>query len=1010
MSPFGSASSRLIAQPRASRRQVLGLAAAATVGVAASSAAALPAVGDTGSLPVVVLGQPQVVIVPPPGLDYIAVDPVTVEAELGVVSPPMRVVEDAGAAGGAYVATPVGVNNAGSVTVSLTVTVSAKYRVAALVWTENGQTDSVFVSVDGGAEQTWHLGADHGHWRWAALTDSLDLAAGHHSVTIRGREGGARIDQIRLAGASSDTQTAHAITTLVDHIRKATGVTLPVVTPGGLGDGDLPAGRMFIGWLGPDGSPDDHAGLQDLDGDGFIIEVDPARAQVVILGPTEWGTRFGVYELLERWLGVAWLMPGDHGTHVPSLTSFSLPAASLRQEPTFLSRTLPYLFETNEPNARDWATADPQVLWATRQRTHSRITRTGNHNLFNIFPTSVYADPAKPSYRPEVYPVIGGVPTVPKLGDTTSWQPRFDIQATVDIAASYIIEFFSASPEEPLISLGVNDGHGYSDGDIEEGSVNSDGLASASTAYYRWVNAVVESVLAQRPNLSDKIFPVLAYHEVADPPDFALHPNVVPMITKESHQWADPESRQGFQALFDRWQHHATSLALYDYASGVRFLTPRLYNKDLQAAYRYARDRKLRYSYCDMSPAPIGEGPKTWVYTKLLWDLDADVETLTRRWCELAVGKRAAATLRRYYAMWVEFWETTAQRTAFWEYGRNRTYLPFILCDYLAEVSDDDARAARLLLERTIERTETPDQRARAELIMDTFRYYEAGYLSYPRSVAAPKNAAQAKKLASATIAELPNRTSHAAERLLIEARQEADPVLRHRLDHRRYQHTWTGYSGSAFWHLVDAVRGDTDGPVARELVRAAAGPAGESGTRFARLALEVARGARTQLAPNGSFDDCLGSDVAGWRLIGPIRRIESGGFDGGPALELSPDPAVGITSQEQSIVQAIPITAGLCAFRTRFRATSPQVLEGQVSVKAQLWTASGSNIYAFAQPMQLLRPSGTGWTWVGLCEDIPATALGTPVVQLRLVASLLGFRGEGSVILDDVEVYQEGR
>ena len=48
----------------------------------------------------------------------------------------------------------------------------------------------------------------------------------------------------------------------------------------------------------------------------MIHGVDPS--QVIIAGPTPYGTEFGVYEFLERYVGVRWLMPGPDGEDVPA--------------------------------------------------------------------------------------------------------------------------------------------------------------------------------------------------------------------------------------------------------------------------------------------------------------------------------------------------------------------------------------------------------------------------------------------------------------------------------------------------------------------------------------------------------------------------------------------------------------------------------------------------------------------------------------------------------------------
>ena len=53
--------------------------------------------------------------------------------------------------------------------------------------------------------------------------------------------------------------------------------------------------------------------LVGLDEDGFVVAFPDART-MIIAGATDWGTEFGVYEALERYAGVRWLIPGPTGT------------------------------------------------------------------------------------------------------------------------------------------------------------------------------------------------------------------------------------------------------------------------------------------------------------------------------------------------------------------------------------------------------------------------------------------------------------------------------------------------------------------------------------------------------------------------------------------------------------------------------------------------------------------------------------------------------------------------
>lgn len=125
--------------------------------------------------------------------------------------------------------------------------------------------------------------------------------------------------------ADEPSQVArYAAEELVDHIHKATGVTLPVVR-----EADAPASipnhhRIFLG----ETQAAERQGLRaaDLAPEAFVLRT--LNGDLYILGRESdedplsqgnpWvGTLHGLYEILERSLGVRWLWPGELGTYIP---------------------------------------------------------------------------------------------------------------------------------------------------------------------------------------------------------------------------------------------------------------------------------------------------------------------------------------------------------------------------------------------------------------------------------------------------------------------------------------------------------------------------------------------------------------------------------------------------------------------------------------------------------------------------------------------------------------------
>ena len=166
--------------------------------------------------------------------------------------------------------------------------------------------------------------------------------------------------------AEASTQVREAAGLCAMYIEESSHVRLPVVT-------EAPAEGNVL-YIGPNPHSPDLAGLDE---DGFAISF-PDERSIVIQGPTDWGTEYGVYEFLERYVGIRWLMPGESGTDIPVNESIFVPPAPVREEPAFFSR----LFSGLQGEA--------QAEWARRNRMRGRVSF--HHNLLRLFPPETYTE------------------------------------------------------------------------------------------------------------------------------------------------------------------------------------------------------------------------------------------------------------------------------------------------------------------------------------------------------------------------------------------------------------------------------------------------------------------------------------------------------------------------------------------------------------------------------------------------------------------------------------------
>lgn len=132
-------------------------------------------------------------------------------------------------------------------------------------------------------------------------------------------------------------QLNQAVTLLQSCIEEATGVKLPVVD-GKSGDAVIVIGDCLLaekhGLVGKD-MPPEAFNIKTIDGQVLIVGRDGA------IGPAQSdGSALGVYEFLERFVGVRWYFPGELGRSVPKTATLRVPPVWLEDAPVFRMRVI----------------------------------------------------------------------------------------------------------------------------------------------------------------------------------------------------------------------------------------------------------------------------------------------------------------------------------------------------------------------------------------------------------------------------------------------------------------------------------------------------------------------------------------------------------------------------------------------------------------------------------------------------------------------------------------------
>lgn len=358
----------------------------------------------------------------------------------------------------------------------------------------------------------------------------------------------------------------------------------------------------------------------------YILGPDTEQGQLTANGGTSTGTRNGTYAFIEKFLGVRWLMPGEHGDYIPRSTTIIIPDTDAADAPFFLNRRLPYTQE-NRPDVKRW--------WA-RQRLGWSMYVTHGHNWRSSIPASHFDE------HPDWFPERGGV-RVPPTGryKLCTTNPGL-IRAYADAAIAH----FDRHPESVCYSLSPSDSAGYCECEKCSALYETDpnGDLSVTPAILTFYNGVAKLVAQKHPQ---KILAGYVYAAYVFPPQtpIVLEPNVL-LSWAPSFDYGytlfRPELQSQWEDLLRQWTRGTENIFYYDLPvhilteSGalnppglkiLKFIYPRLKAANFKGVYVYG------------VPAWGRSAGLNYLLAKLAWDPGVDAEALFDEFCQKAYGK-----------------------------------------------------------------------------------------------------------------------------------------------------------------------------------------------------------------------------------------------------------------------------------------------------------------------------------------------------------------------------------
>lgn len=431
------------------------------------------------------------------------------------------------------------------------------------------------------------------------------------------------------------------------YLKVITGQTVPIITPEQYeADTKYHGPSVYRIWMTnkvPQVEAQIGAILKDIDDDGFVIK-SVGGHDLYIAGKQYWGTHFAPYDLLEKVADCRWYlfqvrfwMPEVDGNRaigdvIPTVKMVKMPGnALIVEEPSYRAR---------------FYNRVPKHTYRLNRRD------SFSHNLIHIFPVAKYG-----KTHPELYPLVDGKRFVPPLDKAGHFQPCISNPMTVDIAVEAASKAFDDGVS--CFSLGMNDVNNFCECD------KCDAMAPASIegknqrvayAYAVWYNTIADRLKNKYP---DKRLGTLAYASLSSlpPGSIKLDPMIVPYLTRDSAQLFDEREVKEFRELVDRWSNIASKMGIYEYAFGVGFYVPRLYNryllKNIQEGYGVEADG----FYAECGPNWSLDGHKYWFMSKMLWNRQYDIPTLKTDFYNHMFGT-ASPAMRDYFEFLEETWCT----------------------------------------------------------------------------------------------------------------------------------------------------------------------------------------------------------------------------------------------------------------------------------------------------------------------------------------------------------------
>ncbi|MFC3800778.1 DUF4838 domain-containing protein [Cohnella sp. GCM10012308] len=420
------------------------------------------------------------------------------------------------------------------------------------------------------------------------------------------------------------------------------------------------------------------ADIADLHGtDGFAIRQTGNR--IYILGTEPKGALNGVYDFLEKNTGILWTRASDTGTVYEPQQTVRAEHVNYSEKSPFLLRgwhltglgangeyhsdpATELMMARNKLNAK-LAEFENLPLWAGQDSIGIKPFNIG-HNLGYWLPNALFFNT-----HPEYFNTDANGNPIPESQQT---QINFYHPDVPGVIAERVAAFLDENPIE-YVGVGINDTHYYEQaGYSDQPFVTEDGVTIQpneadykSTVFYTFLNKIARQVKVTHPEAKIVTF---AYFFTEVPPRIALEDNIVIVLAPISGderlpmKTDDPDSlNYAYVLKLQGWLAKTNQIVMYNYyGSFLSDKYERPIAEKVQADMRYYRELGLT----GVIPEGIvdANGPnwainalQFWLFEKLMWNPDADIEQLKTEYIAKVYGD-ASVPMRTYYDLIEQGW------------------------------------------------------------------------------------------------------------------------------------------------------------------------------------------------------------------------------------------------------------------------------------------------------------------------------------------------------------------